>query len=211
MKKVLVIMGSYREKGDTVFLVDNFINGFRLSAPHSEIEIVDLKKIDMAYCRGCWTCANPDNIGKPIGNCPIQDDVRLLLDKSLACDVLVYATPVYEMGPSAVMKKFLERNLPVLGGIKLGFYGRNPRRENKCGIIILSTGAPYPLNMLFGFTRYPKKILSLFCRFHACGTILSLSAGGIGGSEQIRAQWGRKAYRLGRKVSLKFARSGGCA
>ena len=133
MKKVLIINGSYRESGDIAFLIENFLKGFRESGSGADIEVVHLKEIRMEYCRGCWACADPENIGKPIGNCPIEDDVRGLLEKSLACDILVYATPVYEMGPSAVMKKFLERNLPVVGGIKLGFYGRSPRRKSKAG------------------------------------------------------------------------------
>lgn len=94
MKKLLIINGAYREAGDTAFLVDHFIKGFQEPAPGSDIEIVQLTDIRMEYCRGCWTCANPENIKKSIGACPIEDDVRPLLEKSLACDVLVYATPV---------------------------------------------------------------------------------------------------------------------
>jgi multimeric flavodoxin WrbA len=200
MKRVLIINGSYRKDGDTAFLIDNFIRGCRQSGAESDIETVNLTDVGMEYCRGCWTCANPENRNKPIGDCPIEDEVRALLEKSLACDALVYATPVYEMGPSAVLKKFLERNLPVVGGIKLGFYGRSARKKGKTGTIILSSGAPHPINRLLGFTRYPKKLLSLFCRFHACDKIHVLSAGGIGGSEKTRSKWGERAYRLGQKI-----------
>jgi multimeric flavodoxin WrbA len=201
MKKLLIINGSYREAGDTAFLIDNVIKGFRESAPEADIEMVPLKDIRMEYCRGCWTCANPENSKKPIGACPIEDDVRPLLEKSLACDALVYATPVYEMGPSAVMKKFLERNLPVVGGIKFGFYGRSARRKGKSGAVMLSSGAPHPFNRLMGFTTYPRKLLSLFCRFHACDKIFVLPAGGVGGSEKMRRAWGRKAFLLGKKMA----------
>jgi multimeric flavodoxin WrbA len=200
MKKVLIINGSYRKGGYTAFLIDNFVKGFRESEVESDIETVYLKDVRMEYCRGCWTCAKPENSKKPIGACPIEDDVRPLLEKSLACDVLAYATPVYEMGPSAVMKKFLERNLPVVGGIRLGFYGRSAKRPGKTGTIILSSGAPHPMNRLLGFTRYPKKLLSLFCRLHACGRIFFLPAGGLGGGEKVRSRWGEKAYRLGKKI-----------
>ena len=202
MKTVFIINGSYRKDGDTAFLIENFMRGFKEIGVESEIEIVFLKDVSMEYCRGCWSCADPENSKKPIGACPIEDEVKPLLEKSLACDVLVYATPVYEMGPSAVMKKFLERNLPVVGGIKLGFFGRSAKRKGKAGAIILSSGAPYPMNKLLGFTRYPKKILSLFCRFHACDKIFVLPAGGVGGSEKTRSRWGDRAYRLGKKIGL---------
>jgi multimeric flavodoxin WrbA len=61
-EKSLIINGSYREAGDTACLIDNFIKGFQESAPESDIEIIPLTDLNMDYCRGCWTCANPENI-----------------------------------------------------------------------------------------------------------------------------------------------------
>jgi hypothetical protein len=52
-----------------------------------------------------------------------------------------------------------------------------------------------------GFTRYPKKILSLFCRFYGCGKSYLLPAGGVGGSEKMRLTWGQKAYKLGKRLA----------
>jgi multimeric flavodoxin WrbA len=201
MKSVLILNGSYDETGDIVFLVDRFVEGFQESDRDANIEVVHLKNAKIEYCRGCWVCGNPGNIQKPIGDCPIEDDVRILLEKSLDGDVLVYATPIYEMGSTAVMKKFLERNLPVVGGIKIGFTGRRARKKGKVGAVILSSGAPYPINILLGFTRYPKKILSLFCRFYGCSKIFLLPSGGVGSSEKMRLNWGLKAYNLGSRLA----------
>lgn len=203
MKKVLILDGSYHEAGDSAFLIDRFAAGFREADRDAQIEIVHLRDLRIEYCRGCWVCGNPENIGQPIGDCPIEDDVRPLLEKSLASDVLVYATPVYEMGPTALLKKFLERNLPVVGGIGVaGFKGRQPARKGKSGAVILSSGAPYPINILLGFTRYPKRILSLFCRFFGSDRTFLLPAGGIGGSEKLRLSWGNKAYKLGKRLAM---------
>jgi hypothetical protein len=66
---------------------------------------------------------------------------------------------------------------------------------HETGAVILSSGAPYPINILLGFTRYPKKILSLFCRFYGCANTVLLPAGGVGGSEKMRLSWGNKAYK----------------
>lgn len=205
MKKVLILNGSYHETGDIAFLIDRFVEGVRESDPDAEIQIVRLRERKIEYCRGCWVCGNLENIKKPIGTCPIEDDVRPLLEQSLACDVLVYASPVYEMGPTAVMKKFLERNLPVVGGIGItGFKGRQLKRKGKTGVVILCSGAPYPINLLLGFTRYPKKILSLFCRFYGCAKTVLLPAGGVGGSsEKLRQVWGNKACKLGKRLAAK--------
>jgi multimeric flavodoxin WrbA len=201
MKKVLVIDGSYRESGDTAYLIDRFLEGCREADPEARIEVVRLREAKIEYCRGCWGCGNPENIRLPIGSCPIEDDVRPLLEKSRNCDILIYATPVYEMGPTALMKKFLERNLPVVGPFRFGFTGRQPPKRGKAGVVILSSGAPYPLNVLLGFIRYPKRILSLFCRFHGSAKIAVLPAGGVGGSDRMRLSWGRKAARLGKRLA----------
>ncbi len=202
MTKILIINGSYHETGDIAFLVDRFTEGLREAGPDAEIEIVHLRDLTIEHCRGCWACGTPENIKKPIGDCPIEDDVRRLLERSMACDILVYATPVYEMGPTALMKKFLERNLPVVGGIGIaGFKGRQPVQKGKTGVVILSSGAPYPMNILLGFTRYPKRLLSLFCRFYGCGKTILLPTGGLGSSEKLRLSWGRKAQKLGMRLA----------
>jgi FMN-dependent NADH-azoreductase len=201
MKRALIINGSYRTGGDTDHLIGRFVQGLRESLPDAEIETVRLEHRRIEYCRGCWTCADPENRVKPIGACPIGDDVRELLEKSLACDILVYASPVYEMGPTALMKKFLERNLPVVGSMGLGFKGRAARMPGKRGVVLLSSGAPYPINVLWGFIRYPRRLLRLFCRFHGCDSISVLPAGGMGANERLRAHWGDRAHALGRKTA----------
>jgi hypothetical protein len=40
MKTLLIINGSYREAGDMVYLIDNFVKGFKESAPDANIEII---------------------------------------------------------------------------------------------------------------------------------------------------------------------------
>lgn len=59
------------------------------------------KKIN--YCTGCGTCLNE---GK---RCPQKDDMSEILEKMIAADVIVMATPVYFYTMCAQMKTLIDR------------------------------------------------------------------------------------------------------
>lgn len=99
-KKVLVISASPRTHGNSDVLCDQFIKG-SLEAGN-KVEKILLKDKNIHYCSGCGVC----NSGKP---CSIQDDMRDLLDKMIAADVIVMATPVYFYTMNAQMKTFIDR------------------------------------------------------------------------------------------------------
>jgi FMN-dependent NADH-azoreductase len=190
--KALIIKGSYRDN-NTAALVDSFAKGLKSKNPKAIIEIIDLRKAKVEFCTGCYKCAKTKG---RIGRCVIKDDMQKILPKMLDCDLLVLATPIYEMGPTALMKRFMERNLPILSD-KTGFpKGRNPRRKDKTGVILMVSGAPYPINVILGFTRYPSRILGWLCRLWSCGSVKKLAAGAMEGSKQFD-KWKMKAYDLG--------------
>lgn len=195
-KKLVVINGSYHKQGMTVALTDAFIKGFLESNPEGEVKNFSLMEKNFDYCKGCWQCTKQP--GK-IGECVIKDEVEDMLPYMHECDVLVWATPVYEFGPTAVMKKFMERNLPIIGPV--GFLkGRNPKRKDKVGVILLSSGAPWPINVLWGVTRYPTKILKWLSKLWSCGKIHTIKAGGMEINDKIKNKFVEKSYRLGLRL-----------
>jgi multimeric flavodoxin WrbA len=203
MKKVFIIQGSYKEKGMTASLVESFTLGLKDSGGDTEIEICDLKKKKIEYCNGCEQC---HNTGTDLGICPIVDDTREILEKMISCNCLVYATPVYVLGPTALLKKFMERNIPIL---KIGDgipRGRLPRKKDKYGVILLSTGAPYPFNEIFGMNRYPKRILKFLCSLWSCGKVFTLPAGGME-KEGVGIKWRKKSHDLGFKIGKLLKKS----
>jgi hypothetical protein len=63
--------------------------------------------------------------------------------------------------------------------------------------VILSSSAPYPINVIFGFTSYPSNILKTMCEMWSCDKFYSLKAGGMESSEKEKNKWVEKSYTLG--------------
>lgn len=101
VKKVLIISASPRRGGNSDLLSDQFKLGAEEEG-HS-VEKVFLKDIDINYCNACETCQNNGGV------CVQKDDMSEVLDKMIAADVIVLATPVYFYTMNAQLKTFIDR------------------------------------------------------------------------------------------------------
>lgn len=102
-KNILIISSSPRKGGNSDLLCDEFMKGAR-GAGH-QVEKVRLAEKRIHYCRGCGVCNETHS-------CPQKDDMAELLDKMLAADVIVLATPVYFYTLCGQMKTFIDRTVP---------------------------------------------------------------------------------------------------
>jgi multimeric flavodoxin WrbA len=100
-KKVLVLTASPRKGGNSDLLCDQFISGAAEAGHHAEK--IFLKDMKINYCTGCGTCIDK---GK---RCPQKDDMAGVLEKMIAADVIVMATPVYFYTMNAQMKTLIDR------------------------------------------------------------------------------------------------------
>lgn len=75
--------------------------GAQQAGHHAEKIFLKDKKIN--YCTGCGTCLN----GKK--RCPQKDDMAEVLEKMIAADVIVMATPVYFYTMCGQMKTVIDR------------------------------------------------------------------------------------------------------
>jgi multimeric flavodoxin WrbA len=100
MKNVIGFVGSPRKKGNTHLLVAKILEGAQ--AAGAATEIVFLNDLTIRECDGCLACWK----GKP---CPKQDDMNGLYPKIAASDAVVFGTPVYWYGPTALMKGLVDR------------------------------------------------------------------------------------------------------
>jgi multimeric flavodoxin WrbA len=101
MKKVLLLSGSHRKNGNSDLLCDQFMLGAKESGHQAEKIIIRDKKIN--YCLACDACKRNG------GTCVQKDDMNEILDKMMAADVFVLATPVYFYSMSAQMKTMIDR------------------------------------------------------------------------------------------------------
>lgn len=101
MKNILILSSSPRRGGNSDTLCDEFLRG-AIDAGHTA-EKIFLRDKTINYCTGCSTCSLH---GKP---CPQRDDMPEILDKMVAADIIVMATPVYFYTMSAQMKALIDR------------------------------------------------------------------------------------------------------
>ena len=118
--KILVLNGSPR-KGNTVAAIQAFAEGAKAK---NEIEIVDTYKLNVSPCMGCGACECHKG-------CVAKDDSNLIVDRLVAADVIVFATPVYWWGMTAQMKLVIDK-----------CYCRGMQLKNKKVGVIVVGGSP---------------------------------------------------------------------
>ena len=105
--KILVLNGSpKKENSDTMHITRAFLDGMQQAAPQ-EIQIIDVIDRHIEFCSGCLGCMRNGGI------CRHDDDMRTILDEILASDLLLFSFPLYCYGMPAVLKKLIERILPL--------------------------------------------------------------------------------------------------
>jgi multimeric flavodoxin WrbA len=103
-KKVLVLSASPRREGNSDILCDQFMLG-ATEAGH-QAEKIFFKDKEINYCLACDSCLDNES------NCIQEDDMAEVLDKMIAADVIVMATPVYFYTMNAQMKTLIDRTYP---------------------------------------------------------------------------------------------------
>jgi multimeric flavodoxin WrbA len=99
--RLSAFLGSPRPNGNTDLLAGAVLEGAARAG--AETESFALRALRVHPCTGCECCWKR---GRP---CIFKDDGALLYDAIARSDVLLFATPVYWYGPTAIMKAFIDR------------------------------------------------------------------------------------------------------
>lgn len=102
-KKVLILSASPRKGGNSDLLCDEFLRGAVESGNTAEKIFIRDKKIN--YCIACDACVRSKGI------CAYKDDMAEILEKMIAADVIVMASPVYFYTMNAQMKTLIDRTV----------------------------------------------------------------------------------------------------
>jgi len=106
--KIIAFNGSPRgEKSNTNIIVNEFFNG--ATEAGADVENIFLVKKKIRQCLGCFDCWT-----KTPGKCIIKDDMEELIQKFIDADIVVFATPLYVDNVSGIMKKFMDRLIPIV-------------------------------------------------------------------------------------------------
>jgi multimeric flavodoxin WrbA len=116
-KKVLVLLGSPRKKGNSTTLAQKITEG--AEAAGATVEQIYLHGQDIAACHACYGCLKPDN-----KSCVIDDDMQPIYQKMIDADAWVLASPVYFFTMSAQMKLCIDRCFALYNNNKKSLTGK---------------------------------------------------------------------------------------
>lgn len=101
MKRILVITGSPRRRGNSELLAQSFAQGARAAGHHVDIFDAGHKKIQ--GCRACNKCYSKGPA------CVFNDDFNEMAPLAESADMLVFAAPLYWFGFPAQIKAAIDK------------------------------------------------------------------------------------------------------
>ncbi len=191
MKKILIIQGGGRPKGNTAQLVESFQRGAE-EAGHS-VEVISLLQNEVKGCLGCNAC----RYGKP---CVQKDSFNDLVPKIKGANLLVFASPLYFWTLSSRIKAFIERFYCIAeedANPPLGRYEKYPVKD--CALLMTAAD-----NFFWTFEQavsYYQFALVNYIGFHDKGMLLAGGCGDTNGKPQIdKTDYLEKAYQFGKTI-----------
>lgn len=130
-KKVLILHGSPREKGNSAILADHITTGAQEAG--AVVERISLDKLNIKPCKACYKCMK-----KGASGCVQKDDMQSVYPKLISSPAWVFATPIYWFNMTAQTKLMLDRSLALKA------YGPNPFAEKRVALAMSYQGSdPY--------------------------------------------------------------------
>jgi multimeric flavodoxin WrbA len=185
--KVLGIMGSPRRQSNTEILLDKALEGAKEAG--AEVEKVLVSKLKISPCLEIYACLKD-------GNCAIKDDMRLLYEKLLEADHIIFASPIFFYGITSQAKAIIDRCQALWVRKHVLGMGKEDKRVRR-GVFI-SVGATR------GKKLFDGAVLTVKYFFDAIGVKYSgdLLVRGIDNKGQIREHPTalKDAFRLGQEL-----------
>jgi multimeric flavodoxin WrbA len=116
-KKVIILLGSPRKKGNSAVLADKIAKGAKSQG--AVVETIYLHELNIAPCKACYACQKPNSKG-----CSIDDDMQKIYKSMLEAEAWVIASPVYWFTMSAQTKLWMDRCLAFPAYAKEPFFGK---------------------------------------------------------------------------------------
>ncbi len=101
-KKVMIVVGSPRKKGNSATLAQRAAAGAK--AHGAEVETFFLQDMNIQPCSACDACRKKKDM-----DCVLKDDMRKLYPKLRKADAILIASPIYWFTVSAQTKLFMDR------------------------------------------------------------------------------------------------------
>lgn len=180
-RKIIVLNGSPRIKGNTSALVEEFARGARESG--CEVTIFNLDKMNIHGCKGCF--GGGRNFDSP---CVQKDDMDKIYPAYRAAEVVVLASPLYYWNLSGQLRTAFDRLFAVA---ECDPNYRNPKKES----VLLMAAEGYGFDDALTYYQNLLKHLGWSDRGHVlAGGVMKI--GDIKGHKELNS-----AYELGKVVA----------
>ena len=176
--KIIILMGSPNRKGSTSILVEQFIKGAEEAG--YTCEVCDVCHMNIHPCTGCVRCGYE-------GPCVQKDDVEIIRQKLLNCDMVVFATPLYYYGMSAQLKTVVDRFCAYNSSLN--------GRHLKSALLTVAWNAD---DWTFDALTAHYKTLVRYINFEDMGMVLGYGCGTP--SMTRRTEYPQQAYQLGKSI-----------
>jgi multimeric flavodoxin WrbA len=164
-KKVLVLFGSPHKNGHTAHLLNTFLEPFRQK--HMEVRVISAFDEDIAPCDACGRCKTQET-------CRYHDfdEIDSLLRQA---DILVVATPVYNLSFPAPLKAIVDRTQRYYEA-RFSLNVKPPIAKPKKAVLLATAGSANPdgaeiiekqLKMIFTVMNTTLEHTVLWCKTDA--------------------------------------------
>ncbi len=182
-KKIVILTGSPRKKGNTSALVKAFTEGAE-GAGHTVTEFF-LDSMNIHGCKGCF--GGHSSKGCP---CVQRDDMDKIYPAVRECDVIVLASPLYYWNLSGQLRTAIDRLFALEEGD-----GNLLRGHGRASVLLMAAeGSDFEEVTLY------YNHLTAYLKWQNLGHVLAGGNGDIGdieGKPEIAA-----AYELGKSIGL---------
>ena len=103
--KIIGICGSPRPNGNTAEMLEAALKGAVENG--GEVERINLFDLQYSGCQSCFACKKLG--GESFGKCALRDALTPVLEKVLAADAVIIASPLYFGETPGAVRNFLER------------------------------------------------------------------------------------------------------
>ncbi len=184
--KVLGILGSPKENGNSDILLEEFLKG--AASKGAQVEKVCLG--DLSF-RGCIDCGGCDKTGV----CVLKDDMTPMYKKLKDADIVVLASPIYFASITSQLKALIDRCQSEWVA-KYVLKAKDKSKHSK-GVFICVSGHKKDT-----FFKTAKKTIDVFFKTMDIDFVEELFFGGVdkpGSIRKVKAAL-EKAYKLGEKL-----------
>lgn len=191
VKKILIVLGGGRPKGNTRQLAEAFMQG--ASDAGHVVELISLNKTEVKGCIGCNAC----RYGKP---CVQKDGFNDLIPKIKEADLIVFASPLLFWTISSKLKAFIERFYCLAEEDPNSPWGRYEKYPVKDAALLMTSADDLFWTYEQAVSYYKFTVIN-YIGFHDKGMLLAGGCGDTNGKPQIdKTNHLKEAYEFGKTI-----------